>query len=111
MTKENSNSTVNNDNDRFKTQTNSPIATNDSLTASLAASLAVTVTQPFLKIQNELENKMNNLLKQFETIDSKSRNDSYEIAKQKIEDEMKGLTDMKLKYIEKLQENQVSLYF
>lgn len=87
---------------------------NDSLTASLAASLAVTVTQPFLKIQNDLENKMNGLIKQFEMyqkdgVDSKS--ESNELAKQKIEDDMKNLTEMKLKYIEKLQENQVILIF
>ena len=57
---------------------------------------------------------MNGLLKQFETFqkdskdnDSKGRNESYETAKQKIEDDMKNLTEMKLKYIERLQENQV----
>ena len=73
--------------------------------------MAVTVTQPFLKIQNELEAKMNNLLKQFETFqkddDSKSKKDNYEVVKKNIEDDMKNLTEMKLRYIERLQENQV----
>lgn len=94
---------------------NSPLATNDTLAASLAASLAVTVTQPFMKIQNELENKMNNLLKQLESHqlkdDSKGvvLNENYEQTKRVIEDDVKCLTEMKLKYIEKLQENQVNL--
>jgi hypothetical protein len=102
-----------NENLQQNSQTSAISTNTDSLTASLAASLAITVTQPFLKIQNELENKMNGLLKQFETFqkdnDSKGKNESYEIAKQKIEDDMKNLTEMKLKYIERLQENQVSL--
>ena len=77
----------------------------DTLTASLAASLAVSVTQPFLKIQNDLENKVSDMLKQFETL---KKSESLELNnKHQIDDQINQMADMKLKYIEKLQENQV----
>lgn len=87
-------------------QTNSPNFEN--LTTSLAASLAVSATQPFLKVQNELENKLNAIVKQLEGL-KKNPNEDFERDKTHLEDEISKITDMRLKYIEGLQEKQFAL--
>ncbi len=86
----------------------SAITSNDSAVSSRAAAstLAFRLTEPFLKQQNELETKMNCVLSQLsEMKDTVNHTDS--INKSKIDNDLNYLNNMKLNYIEKLQDNQV----
>lgn len=82
----------------------------ENLTTSLAASLAVSATQPFLKVQNELENKLNEIVKQLDGLKKNPNEDYSENEKAaRLENDIGRITEMRLKYIEALQEKQFAL--
>ena len=88
-----------------------------SLAATVAASVAVSVAQPFLKLQNEFEQKMNNVLDQIHhhqhhQQQHKSNTDSVIIpvatTQQPIDShkQVNDCVDTRMKFMEKIQEQQ-----
>ena len=86
-----------------------------SLAATVAASVAVSVAQPFLKLQNDFEQKMNSMLTQIQRQQERSVTSGSVIPITKIqnsstENDSKHLlddcVDTRMKYMEKVQEHQ-----
>jgi hypothetical protein len=104
--------TTNND---FTSTTDQQHQTATSLAATVAASVAVSVAQPFLKLQNEFEQKMNTVLDQIHQQQQKTKTTGGGgvvvpvTAVQQTPDTSKLLNDSvdtRMKYMEKVQEQQ-----
>ena len=98
----------------FSTSSTDPHAAT-SLAATLAASVAVSVAQPFLKLQNDLEQKMNSVLNQIQEQQRRSNTGGFVVPVTALAqpssavDSSKLLTDCvdtRMKYMEKVQEQQ-----
>ena len=98
----------------FSTNSTDPQATT-SLTATLAASVAISVAQPFLKLQNDLEQKMNSVLDQIQQQQQRANTGGFVVPVTAVPhpsaaaDSSKLLTDCvdnRMKYMEKVQEQQ-----
>ncbi|XP_078313405.1 uncharacterized protein LOC111128961 isoform X2 [Crassostrea virginica] len=87
--------------------------TSEALTAAVAASAAIAATQPFLKAQQELENKMTNILNQIAGFQSgvapplKGESESERVAQ--LEKQLATVTEQRIQHLEKLQEHQVAM--
>lgn len=100
--------TTNND----VTSTIDPQQTATSLAATVAASVAVSVTQPFLKLQNELEQKMNTVLDRIHQQQQKCQTNGVVIPVTTVPqtaDRCKRLddgVDTRMKHMEQIQQQQ-----
>ncbi|XP_052058615.1 TALPID3 protein-like isoform X2 [Mytilus californianus] len=83
----------------------------DTVTASVAASVAMAATAPFLKAQQELENRMKDMLSKIAEIqNSRKVNTSVEDDRVKeLERQVTSLTEQRIQHLEKLQEHQAEL--
>ncbi|CAF3988370.1 unnamed protein product [Adineta steineri] len=103
---------LSNTNNNDCTSTSDQQQTATSLAATVAASIAVSVTQPFLKLQNELEQKMNTVLDQIHQQQQKTYTNGVVVpvtTVQQTSDTNKLLNDCvdtRMKYMEKVQEQQ-----
>ncbi|XP_063426718.1 protein TALPID3-like isoform X2 [Mytilus trossulus] len=83
----------------------------DQMTASVAASVAMAATAPFLQAQQELENRMKDMLAKISEIQNgKKVNTSVEDDRvKKLERQVTSLTEQRIQHLEKLQEHQAEL--
>ncbi|VDI22014.1 Hypothetical predicted protein [Mytilus galloprovincialis] len=83
----------------------------DQMTASVAASVAMAATAPFLQAQQELENRMKDMLAKISEIQNgKTVNTSVEDDRVKeLERQVTSLTEQRIQHLEKLQEHQAEL--
>lgn len=94
----------------------------DSITAAVAASAAVAATQPFLKMQQKLENKMQALLGEMERVQKQAGPGTSESGKETgrsgtssnprlehLEQQVHELTERRLQHLETLQSQQMEL--
>lgn len=89
-----------------------------SLAATVAASVAVTVAQPFIKMQNELEQKLNSMMEELKRQQERSASSGSIIPVTKVQDSLHpaskktaidDLVDSRMKQMEEMQEQQQQL--
>lgn len=99
-------------NDLTSTTTTDQQQTATSLAATVAASVAVSVAQPFLKLQNEFEQKMNTVLDQIHQERQKSHTNGVVIPVTTVQQTtdpnrlLNDCVDTRMKNMEKIQEQQ-----
>ena len=98
----------------LSSHTNSDPQSATSLAATVAASVAVSVAQPFLKLQNDLEHRMNSVLDQIQQQQQRATTSGTVVPITTIQPPTNGdsskllhdSVDTRMKYVEKVQEQQ-----
>ncbi|XP_074662828.1 uncharacterized protein LOC141915258 [Tubulanus polymorphus] len=83
----------------------------DSLTAAVAASAALAITQPFIKAQHDLETKLADFMTKLSNAEEKNlpTSERDEFRMNELEKQLNDLTQKRLDYLEKMQEKQFDL--
>ncbi|CAH1792170.1 unnamed protein product [Owenia fusiformis] len=86
--------------------TSSSTAVHESVTAAVAATAAVAVTQPFIKAQQDLETRMALILEKLSTVNNpmSQSEDNTSSKQQQLEHQLSQITERRLEYLEKMQQ-------